>query len=46
MEQAVATIPYRSAARPQEIADWVRKLSQGTYMTGETIAIGGGLIVW
>jgi 3-oxoacyl-[acyl-carrier protein] reductase len=45
MEQAVATIPFRRAAQPQEIADWVWKLSQGTYMTGETIVIGGGLIV-
>ncbi len=45
LEQAVATIPFRRAAQPTEIADWVWMLSQGTYMTGETIVISGGLIV-
>lgn len=45
MDDAVATIPFRRAAQPQEIADWVWKLAQGTYMTGETIIIAGGLIV-
>jgi 3-oxoacyl-[acyl-carrier protein] reductase len=45
LEQAVATIPFRRAARPAEIADWVWMLSQGTYMTGETVVISGGLIV-
>lgn len=45
MDDAVATIPLRRAAQPQEIADWVWKLAQGTYMTGETIVIAGGLIV-
>ena len=45
MADAVATIPLRRAAQPQEVADWVWKLAQGTYMTGETIVIAGGLIV-
>jgi 3-oxoacyl-[acyl-carrier protein] reductase len=45
LEQAVATIPLGRAAQPTEIADWVWMLSQGTYMTGETIVISGGLIV-
>lgn len=45
LEQAVATIPFRRAAQPTEIADWVWILAQGTYMTGETIVISGGLIV-
>ncbi len=34
-----------TAARPPSREGWVCKLSQGTYMTGETIVIGGGLIV-
>jgi 3-oxoacyl-[acyl-carrier protein] reductase len=45
LEQAVATIPFRRAAQPTEIADWVWMLAQGTYMTGETVVISGGLIV-
>jgi len=45
LEQAVATVPFRRAAQPAEIADWVWMLSQGAYMTGETIVISGGLIV-
>jgi 3-oxoacyl-[acyl-carrier protein] reductase len=45
IEQAVATIPLGRAARPQEIADWVWKLCDGSYMTGETLVISGGLTV-
>ena len=45
LEQAVAAIPFRRAAQPTEIADWVWRLSQGRYMTGETVVISGGLIV-
>jgi 3-oxoacyl-[acyl-carrier protein] reductase len=45
LERAVATIPFRRAAHPTEIADWVWMLSQGTYMTGETIVVSGGLVV-
>lgn len=45
IEQAVKTIPLGRAAQPEEIADWVWKLCQGTYMTGETLVISGGLTV-
>ncbi|MHA6803692.1 SDR family NAD(P)-dependent oxidoreductase [Salinifilum ghardaiensis] len=45
LEQAVQTIPLGRAAQPEEIADWVRKLSNGTYMTGETLVLSGGLTV-
>ncbi|MEU6252603.1 SDR family NAD(P)-dependent oxidoreductase [Streptomyces sp. NPDC047043] len=45
IEQAVATIPLGRAARPEEIADWVWKLCDGSYMTGETLVISGGLTV-
>ena len=45
IEQAVKTIPLGRAARPEEIADWVWKLCHGTYMTGETLVISGGLTV-
>src|SRR5215472_15188448 len=45
IEQAVKTIPLGRAAQPQEIADWVWKLCHGTYMTGETLVISGGLTV-
>lgn len=43
IEQAVHTIPLGRAAQPEEIADWVWKLSHGTYMTGETLVLSGGL---
>ena len=45
MEQAVAAIPLGRAAQPEEIADWVWRLCHGTYMTGETVVISGGLFV-
>ena len=45
IEQAVTTIPLGRAAQPEEIADWVWKLCHGTYMTGETLVISGGLTV-
>jgi 3-oxoacyl-[acyl-carrier protein] reductase len=45
IEQAVKTIPLGRAAQPEEIADWVWKLCHGTYMTGETLVISGGLTV-
>lgn len=45
IEQAVKTIPLGRAAQPEEIADWVWKLCHGTYLTGETLVISGGLIV-
>jgi 3-oxoacyl-[acyl-carrier protein] reductase len=45
MEAAVAAIPLGRAANPDEIADWVWKLCHGTYVTGETLVISGGLFV-
>jgi len=45
IEQAIKTIPLGRAAQPEEIADWVWKLCHGTYMTGETLVISGGLTV-
>jgi len=45
MEGAVAAIPLGRAAQPEEIADWVWTLCHGTYMTGETVVVSGGLFV-
>ena len=45
MEAAVAAVPMGRAADPSEIADWVWKLTQGTYVSGETLVIAGGLTV-
>lgn len=45
IEQAVSTIPLGRAAQPEEIADWVWKLCHGTYMTGETLVVSGGITV-
>lgn len=45
IEQAIKTIPLGRAAQPAEIADWVWKLCQGSYLTGETLVISGGLSV-
>ena len=45
MEAAVATIPLGRAAQPSEIATWVWQLCHGSYMTGETLVISGGVIV-
>lgn len=45
IEQAIKTIPLGRAARPEEIADWVWKLCHGSYLTGETLVISGGLTV-
>lgn len=45
MEQAVASIPAGRAADPSEIAHWVWQLTQGTYVTGETLVIAGGVTV-
>ena len=44
-EEAIKTIPLGRAAQPEEIADWVWKLCHGSYLTGETIVISGGLVV-
>jgi len=45
MERALAAVPLRRAAQPSEIADWVWQLCAGSYVTGETLVISGGLIV-
>lgn len=45
MQHAVQNIPLGRAAQPEEIADWVWKLSHGTYMTGETLVVSGGITV-
>jgi 3-oxoacyl-[acyl-carrier protein] reductase len=45
MAAAVASIPAGRAADPAEIAHWVWQLTQGTYVTGETLVISGGVTV-
>ena len=45
IDEAVKTIPLGRVARPDEIADWVWKLCHGSYVTGETLVISGGLVV-
>jgi 3-oxoacyl-[acyl-carrier protein] reductase len=45
IEEAIKTVPLSRAARPDEIADWVWKLCHGSYLTGETLVISGGLTV-
>lgn len=45
LEEAIKTIPLGRAARPDEIADWVWTLCHGSYVTGETLVISGGLTV-
>ncbi|MDQ8707129.1 SDR family oxidoreductase [Streptomyces sp. LHD-70] len=45
MAEAVKAVPLGRAAQPEEIADWVWKLCHGTYMTGETLVLGGGITV-
>ena len=40
-------VPLGRAAEPEEIADWVWKLGSvpGSYLTGETLVISGGLVL-
>ena len=47
IEEAVKAVPLRRAAAPAEIADWVWKLGStpGSYLTGETLVISGGLVM-
>jgi 3-oxoacyl-[acyl-carrier protein] reductase len=47
IEEAVKAVPLGRAAAPEEIADWVWKLASvpGSYLTGETIVISGGLVL-
>lgn len=44
MEAALAGVPLQRAAAPDEIVDWVLTLCRrGSYMTGETLVIAGGI---
>lgn len=47
IEEAVRAVPLGRAAAPEEIADWVWKLGSvaGSYLTGETVVISGGLVM-
>lgn len=45
MAQAVTTIPSGRPADPSEIAHWVWQLTRGSYVTGETLVIAGGITV-
>ena len=47
IDEAVKSVPLGRAASPEEIADWVWKLGStpGSYLTGETIVISGGLVM-
>ncbi len=45
MEEAVKSVPSGRAADPAEIAHWVWQLTQGSYVTGETLVISGGVTV-
>lgn len=47
IEEAVKAVPLGRAAAPEEIADWVWKLGSvpGSYLTGETVVLSGGLVM-
>jgi 3-oxoacyl-[acyl-carrier protein] reductase len=47
LADAVRAVPLGRAARPEEIADWVWKLGSvpGSYLTGETVVVSGGLVL-
>jgi 3-oxoacyl-[acyl-carrier protein] reductase len=47
IQEAVKAVPLGRAAEPEEIADWVWKLGSvpGSYLTGETLVISGGLVL-
>jgi hypothetical protein len=45
--RGVLHIDSALAAKPEEIADWVWRIGSvpGSYLTGETIVISGGLVM-
>jgi 3-oxoacyl-[acyl-carrier protein] reductase len=47
IQEAIRAVPLGRAAEPEEIADWVWKLGSvpGSYLTGETLVISGGLVL-
>jgi len=47
IQEAAKAVPLGRAAEPEEIADWVWKLASvpGSYLTGETLVISGGLVL-
>ncbi len=47
LEEAVKAVPLGRAASTDEIADWVFTLARtpGSYLTGETLVISGGLVI-
>ena len=47
LADAVRAVPLGRAAQPEEIADWVWKLGSvpGSYLTGETVVVSGGLVL-
>lgn len=47
LAEAVRAVPLGRAAQPEEIAGWVWRLGSepGSYLTGETVVISGGLVM-
>ncbi len=47
IQEAAKAVPLGRAAEPEEIADWVWKLGSvpGSYLTGETVVVSGGLLL-
>ncbi len=47
LEEAVEAVPLGRAATTEEIAGWVFTLARtpGSYLTGETLVISGGLVM-
>jgi 3-oxoacyl-[acyl-carrier protein] reductase len=44
MAEGIKAVPAGRPARPEEIAEWVWTLIHGSYMTGETIVVAGGVV--
>jgi 3-oxoacyl-[acyl-carrier protein] reductase len=47
LAEAVKAVPLGRAAKPAEIAEWVWRLGSapGSYLTGETLVVSGGLVM-